>query len=590
MGLNDPIERLSAGPVHFSHTGWAFVKVFPESRPSPDEDYYLIYDHPQSFEADTWIQKGLQPDFPACIMNAGYSSGWCQESFGVPLVATKILCRAKGDPYCRFIMAPPDRIEAHVEQYIAEKPDLARRMQSYTIPDFFSRKRLEEDLRRSEAQYRGICEASADAILILDTEGNIADVNPAACALYGHSRDEMLGRSATTIIHPDYHDILAQFERLHTAAGCFHAESVDRRSDGTLIDVEVHATSFHYERAPHLLAIVRDITQRREAESELATANKQLVEASHRAGMAEAGTNVLHNVGNVLNSVNVSAELIADRLRKSEIGDLARASDLMQAHSDDLASFLTHDDRGRHLPDFLRLISGQLAKEHASLMAEVQSLTSKVEHIKNIVSMQQSHASAGGISETISLPDLVDEAICVEVAHWQHLNIQIVRDDEEVPQVRLQKHGVLQILVNLLSNARHALKAADENDKRITIRIHRVSDGFVCVDIADNGIGIPRESLTRIFSRGFTNRKDGHGFGLHSSALTAQQLGGSLEAFSEGPGRGARFVLTLPVHIRDQNTPLAPSGNSMSQGGSESDLDSQSWRPRKSGKRGALAP
>jgi len=127
MGLSDPIERLSAGPVHFSHTGWAFVDIGPESRPSPDENYYLIYDHPQSFEADTWLQSELKPTFPVCIMNSGYSSGWCEESFGVHLVATEILCRAKGDPCCRFIMAPPGRIEEHISRYMQQTPRLGDR-------------------------------------------------------------------------------------------------------------------------------------------------------------------------------------------------------------------------------------------------------------------------------------------------------------------------------------------------------------------------------------------------------------------------------------------------------------------------------
>ena len=152
MGLSDPIERLSAGPVHFAHSGWAFVDIFPESRPSPDEDYYLIYDHPYSFEADAWLTQGSTADFSVCIMNAGYSSGWCQESFGVTLVASEILCRAKGDDYCRFIMAPPERIEAHIKRYLSAQPDLSVQTGSYTIPDFFARKRSEERLRESLAE------------------------------------------------------------------------------------------------------------------------------------------------------------------------------------------------------------------------------------------------------------------------------------------------------------------------------------------------------------------------------------------------------------------------------------------------------
>jgi two-component system, cell cycle sensor histidine kinase and response regulator CckA len=147
MQLDDPIEKLSAGPVHFSHAGWAFVDILPESQPSPDERYYLLYDHPYSFESSAWLTAGQTRNFPVCIMNAGYSSGWCEQSFGVELVASEVLCRAKGDQHCRFIMAHPSQIEQYVERYISHRPDLAERIRGYEIPDFFSRKRAEEELR-----------------------------------------------------------------------------------------------------------------------------------------------------------------------------------------------------------------------------------------------------------------------------------------------------------------------------------------------------------------------------------------------------------------------------------------------------------
>jgi signal transduction histidine kinase/CheY-like chemotaxis protein len=148
MGLVDPIARLSAGPVHFAHAGWAFVDISPESRPSADLDYFLLYDHPYSFESDAWLRAGRKADFAVCIMNAGYSSGWCEESFGIELVASEVLCRAKGDDCCRFVMAPPQRIEERMRGYIRSKPHLAEHMHAWQIPDLFARKRLEEELRR----------------------------------------------------------------------------------------------------------------------------------------------------------------------------------------------------------------------------------------------------------------------------------------------------------------------------------------------------------------------------------------------------------------------------------------------------------
>ena len=148
MGLVDPVAKLSAGPIHFAHTGWAFVDISPDSLPAPDDNFYLLYDHPYSFESDAWVQAGKSLDAPVCIMNAGYSSGWCEESFGLPLASVEVLCKAKGDPCCRFIMAPPSRLEERLRAYSEAQPHLATRMKGAEIPDFFARKRLEEELRR----------------------------------------------------------------------------------------------------------------------------------------------------------------------------------------------------------------------------------------------------------------------------------------------------------------------------------------------------------------------------------------------------------------------------------------------------------
>ncbi len=149
MALEDPIARLSAGPVHFSHTGWAFVDIDPTSKPSFTDDYFMLYDHPYSFESDAWLRAGKRAHAPVCIMNAGYSSGWCEASFGRVLVSTEIECRACGDTRCRFVMAPPHRIEALVAEQRRKTPPRGVERDAVAIPDFFSRKRVEEELRRA---------------------------------------------------------------------------------------------------------------------------------------------------------------------------------------------------------------------------------------------------------------------------------------------------------------------------------------------------------------------------------------------------------------------------------------------------------
>jgi signal transduction histidine kinase/CheY-like chemotaxis protein/predicted hydrocarbon binding protein len=151
MNLREPVEKLSAGPVHFAYSGWAYVDILPESNPSPDENYYMLYNHPFSFEADSWIRSGKKSDTAVCIMNAGYSSGWCEQSFGFPLTAVEVTCKAKGDEHCTFIMSPPHKIQQHIESYTAQK-ELVNKKISYDIPTFFERKKVEEEVHNAKVK------------------------------------------------------------------------------------------------------------------------------------------------------------------------------------------------------------------------------------------------------------------------------------------------------------------------------------------------------------------------------------------------------------------------------------------------------
>ena len=159
--------------------------------------------------------------------------------------------------------------------------------------------------------------------------------------------------------------------------------------------------------------------------------------------------------------------------------------------------------------------------------------------------MQQNYAKVSGFTETLPLEKLMDDAIQMNAAAFERHRVKVIRNYENVPNVRVDKHKVLQILVNLLRNAKYAMDACRE--RRIDLHIHRTAEGAVRVIVRDTGCGIPAENLTRIFSHGFTTKKDGHGFGLHSGAIAAREMGGILTAESEGPGRGATFILELPV-------------------------------------------
>ena len=293
--------------------------------------------------------------------------------------------------------------------------------------------------------------------------------------------------------------------------------------------------------------IFQDITEQKNAATQLDQLNRQLVDASRQAGMAEVATGVLHNVGNVLNSVNVSANLLRDQLGRSQLQNLMKATQLMQEHSANTVAFLTQDPRGARLPGYLIKLVNQLHTEQEAYQRELDGLGKNIEHIKEIVSMQQSYARLGGLTEAFDPKELLEDALRINEAALLRHNVRLVRHFAETAPVAVDKHKVLQILVNLVRNAKHAMIASDKLEKVLVVSIQRADPDHVRIEVRDNGIGIPTDNLTRIFQHGFTTKKEGHGFGLHSGANAAKEMGGTLFVESAGPGQGAAFILELPV-------------------------------------------
>ncbi|HSH38201.1 MAG TPA: ATP-binding protein [Chthoniobacterales bacterium] len=279
---------------------------------------------------------------------------------------------------------------------------------------------------------------------------------------------------------------------------------------------------------------------------ELEAIHRQLVEALRRGGMAEIASNVLHNVGNVLNSVNVSASVVSDNLKKSKTASLGKVAALMQQHEADLPTFFADDPRGKQLPAYVASLSDHLMAGQQAALSEMEQLQGNIDHIKEIVSMQQNYAKVSGLTEVVEISALVEDSLRMNLGALSRHGVELKREYEDVPMMEVEKHKILQILVNLIRNAKYACDETNEPDKRITVRIAR-HDKHIGISVIDNGVGIPAENLTRIFNHGFTTRESGHGFGLHSGALAAKEMGGFLEVHSAGPGCGATFTLGLPI-------------------------------------------
>jgi signal transduction histidine kinase len=259
----------------------------------------------------------------------------------------------------------------------------------------------------------------------------------------------------------------------------------------------------------------------------------------------------------VLTSINVSAGVLTTSLYQSKADSLLRLSALLEQHAGDLPEFLTTDPKGRRVPELLAALATHAVAERDRLLAEIESLQKNVDHIKEIVQMQQAYATMVGVIEPLDAATLMDDAVRMNRGALMRHDVRVVRTFAPVPPVIGEKGKVLQILVNLIRNAKYAADDSGHPDKVITLRIEPGAEGFVRLIVQDNGVGIPAENLTKIFQHGFTTRAQGHGFGLHSSANAAREMKGALTVHSDGPGHGACFTLELPLA-----PPGALAGNS----------------------------
>jgi len=406
------------------------------------------------------------------------------------------------------------------------------------------------DLAREHALLRALLDHSPDQVYFKDTQSRFLKASRAQALAFGaNSADDLVGKTdfdffAEEHARPAYND---EQEIVRTGQPIIGKVEKEVRVNGPVRWVITSKMALRNNAGEIVgtFGTSKDITAIKEAEAKLEQVHKELLETSRQAGMAEVATNVLHNVGNVLNSVNVSSTLVADYVRNSRIQNLGKLSALLEENQADLANFVATDPRGKRLSVYIKTLWENIAAEQRTILKEIDSLCKNIEHIKDIVSTQQAYAKVSGITQSVQLVDLLEDAFRMNRDSFSRDTLSVVRDYQARPTITVDKHKVLQILVNLLKNACKACIESGRTDGVITLRVTEDSKS-VYISVLDNGVGIPVENLTRIFAHGFTTRTDGHGFGLHSGALAAKELGGSLRAQSEGLGKGATFTLELP--------------------------------------------
>ena len=513
LNLTNPMEKLSVGPIHFSHTGWAFVDISPESTPSPDDNFFLAYDHIYSFEAEAWIKEGKKSDFCVCVMNAGYSSGWCEESFGIPLVASELICKAKGDEACRFIMAPPSRIEDHISRERAHyKPEQRITNRLPEVPALLQWKQRGDALRESEDKFRSAFEFSAIGMAMVTLDETCLRANNSFCKITGYSDDELKRIPLKEIYHQD--DIDANSDQLGSLVeGKIHFYHLEMRfihKQGNVVWIFLSVSLVRDKKGTPLYFIVQaeDISQRKQAEKNLRKTQTQLMLSEKMAGIGQLAAGVCHEIMNPLNILSIQAQLFK---------------------------------RGKD--------------NDPKLKQTAEKMTNEVKRIQKIVNTLSTFSQQKSTEiKKVQLGLEIESTLSLYKKELENSNIAIVNDFNcELPTLWLDPDELRQVLINLINNARYAMK--DGGVLTIYARQH-TKDGLPILRIkfSDTGTGIKKELLNKVFDPFFTTKPEGEGTGMGLSIIHTiiHKYEGTVQVESV-EGQGTTFIIDLPVkHVESK--------------------------------------
>jgi len=404
-----------------------------------------------------------------------------------------------------------------------------------------------DELATSKVYVNNVLRSMADSLLVIDATLTIGSVNPSLLELLGYEEDALVGQSPGLIFGEEF----AQgsiIENLLLQGSVSGIESSFLTSEGQLIPISVSGSMMQDEQGQFqgLVCVAQDITERKRMEKEKLQLHEQLLDTSRKLGMAEVASDVLHNVGNVLNSINVSIGVVADLLKNSMVGDVGRISQLFDKHHDDLGTYFSTNPKGKQIPAYLEKLAGQLVEEQRVAIAELDRLRENAQHAQHCVAVQQDVAKVSGITEPMAVVELMEEAIAANQDLLTASQIGVSREFEEIPLLIVDKYQVLEILVDVIRNACQATASVSMKQLIVRAKIIPGPPDSICLEVEDSGVGIATEDLTKIFGQGHNSKEGTRGMSLHNGALMAKNLGGALRAHSAGIGHGATFSLELP--------------------------------------------
>ncbi len=389
-----------------------------------------------------------------------------------------------------------------------------------------------------------------DGLVLLGENGRIIDSNEAFRKMFGLGKNEtthlpierLLNKNAISRLYRENKFIRSEISNERLVHTNRQGQKLTLKLSGSVI------RNYTGEKAGLVLAIT-DFTEYEHAREKLRVQQQHMANMAHRAGMAEVASNIMHNIGNVLNSIHISSEHISSILKNSKIKELAQINQLLKANKEGLAGFLSNDSKGKLIPEYLNQVAVTLGKNHGELKKESERLVEKINLIGESIELQQGPAKPGNFYEQVSITGLLDEVFKIMQPSFLKYGITLsVKSSMEEPEVvEIPKNKMFNVLLNIIKNAYESVKENERDNRLIDIRVFVPQPEVVQIDIADNGAGIAPENLGKLFNFGFTTKESGNGFGLHYCATAIQEMNGTVSAKSDGLSKGAVFSVAVPV-------------------------------------------
>lgn len=408
----------------------------------------------------------------------------------------------------------------------------------------------------AEPKFKSLLESTPESLIIMDNKCKIAVVNAQTEKLFGYTSTELLNKDVEIVIpkkNNDHHTRPCHDLFVASQRNSFSTSELmyGKRKDGSEFPIEIALSPLETNEGMLMIATIRDITERKKNEQEIRELNKKLVTSAKEAGMAEVATSIIHNIGNVLNSIRVSCDILAKTTSSLSFKSLFEVLELLSQNSHTIVTYLNEDTKGKMIPNFLLALNEPLQRDFDSACKEIVNLNEGFNNISEIVAAQQSLTKVVGNHEKVQLNELMTLTLKVFNSQLEEHNITLTEDYENLSPIYIDKSKLSQILLNLVQNAIEAFvyDPSNHKNKEINISIKKAINDhtYIRIVIHDNGVGIKKSNLENIFTYGYTTKTNGHGIGLYSCAIYAMELGGRIYVESDSLGLGTSFIVELPL-------------------------------------------